>query len=210
MEEEPKPKPKKKWRHSSRHLENQHAYNARKKAAAKKHKEENPEVYEAMEVAGTRLDPTKLKFFQRMVRKKWEESQRQIAEELGISEITASSWKKSPWFAELYSRHVMDARKKFEAELCARSDELIEHFFDIVSGKRSEDRSANAAVGLLRQWMEMGDDPLIKKKPGIAIQNNNTLNTSVTLDVGKLKELNQDDLLSAALSGDLPKDVTGG
>ena len=67
---------------------------------------------------------------------------------------------------------------------------ILQAYEDVVTGKNTEDRTANARIQGVSKFMEAGTDPLLSKKPGVVINNDNRTQTMI-LNWEKIKKLPQ-------------------
>ena len=116
---------------------------------------------------------------------------------------TVSQWKRSEWWNQMYADHLHERQKKFESQLSAHNDRILSGYMDVMESR--DDRTAMARIQGTKLYMEMGDDPLIKKQPKTVV--NNTLIQTGRLDPEKINEMDEDELLEAARTGIIPDKV---
>ncbi len=126
----------------------------------------------------------------------------QIARQLrneGYKQCEASTilgWKNKDWWLGLSEQHLRVGQRAFAVGMVEMGPEILKAYKEIVTGKdakgnsNKEDRTANARMQGVSKFMEAGTDPLLSKKPGVVINNDNRTQT-MNLNWEKIKELPQ-------------------
>lgn len=117
---------------------------------------------------------------------------------------TINKWVHSDWWKSMYREHLLDRQRIFQAKLTQMNEKILDGYVDVMDSRDA--RTAMARIQGAKAYMEMGDDPLIKKQPNTVV-NNNTLIQAGSLDTAKINELSEDELLEAARTGIIPDKI---
>ena len=125
------------------------------------------------------------------------------AETCGVHLASVYNWKGTPWWKELWRMFVKTGAEDFLTDMMAKQEKVSKAYFDIVDGKRPDDKSTNAAMRGVQLLMEAGPDPLINRKPQVAITTNTQIN-NLKVDREALRGLTKEQLNEYARTGQLP------
>jgi len=125
------------------------------------------------------------------------------AQTICMNANTLCGWVSSDWWKKLVEKYVASASRKFYMQMSARSDEIINSYFDIVNGKDKNDKTANARIQGIKAYMEAGKHPIINRRNDVNINNNTQINT-VSIDMQQAHEMSATELLEAARTGQVP------
>ena len=133
---------------------------------------------------------------------------KEIEEVLGYCKGALSNLKKTAWWKELQENFITEKQKDFHHKLALRNEEIEGAYFDIVNGKDTQDRTAQARMQGVRMYMEAGSDPLINRKASsVNITNSQIGSGNVKIDKDMISSMTQDEILEMALTGDVPEKV---
>jgi len=135
-------------------------------------------------------------------------SQVEIAKAVGCDRWSIWNWRRQSWWAEMEADFFKAAQRRFQTQLAARSDEILNGLMGVAAGVDKLDRTASARVQAAKLFADVGSDPLVVKKPTVNIQQN-TINTGGgDFNVKKMKEsdVTPEDLLLIATGKKPPPD----
>ena len=155
-------------------------------------------------IAGQVLQPKHLKAFELYTQYY---SLEEVAQVMKISVRTLYQWRNQGWWKELHQTYIEDKQQDFYLQMCAKADEIITGYFEVVTGRDKGDKTANARVQAAKLFMESGSNPLIKKHAAtFNIQNTQVTQTN-RINIQQLKEMTQAELLEMNLTGIIPEKV---
>ena len=152
-------------------------------------------------IAGHRLKPNQWAAFETY----WlSGSVEQAARSGSVSPWTIWNWRRSPWWQELFERHVQHHQQDFHSRLARHSKDLADGVIGVASGKDTADKTASARVNAAKLFAEMGEKPLIKKRNLELTYIGNQQNNYGGINLGALKGMTQEELLEMNESGTIP------
>ena len=110
-----------------------------------------------------------------------------------------------PWWKEGLRRILTEAQSKYTVILAKNAETIADGLVEVAKGTDKTDKTANARVQAAGKFMEMGSDPLINRRPQVAITHNTQTNV-LNLDPDKYKDLSKDELLEFARTGKMPEE----
>ena len=106
----------------------------------------------------------------------------------------------------MHRQFIKEHQEDFHAQMASRKGEILDGYFDVATGADKTDRTANARVQAARLFSEMGDDPLVKRRAAVEI-NQNTVNFRGNINIAKIKELSAEKLLEWHNTGIMPEEM---
>jgi len=125
----------------------------------------------------------------------------------GISRECLSDWRKKAWWKKKIDEFLVSKQQEFHTKLAARQKEISDGYFEVMTGADKDDKTAGARIQGTKLFMEMGDNPLIKKNSN---QFGNVYNSHVnnlSVDYSAVKSLANADpqlVLEMARTGVVP------
>lgn len=117
---------------------------------------------------------------------------------------TIRTWRRQPWWDELWCRHMAKSQVDLAAGIMEADEIATKAYKEIMEGKYSNPKMANAAIQGIKMRMEMGPDPLINRKANVQITNKTQINNLV-LDPEKFRSLSPAGMLEYAKTGKKPQ-----
>jgi len=171
------------------------------------------EIEPITEVDGHRITPKQFLYFQTYylpdVDGNGEEARRRcVAQGYVMSPATAYKWRNSGWWKKLAIELFGQSQNDYRVKIAAMSGKLTSAMEAVLDGDPTYHKTANAVVQANRVFGEIGDDPLIKKRPNFQSTTNitnNTLNLTQDQLADRLRGLSQEQLIDYNRSGKLPE-----
>jgi len=133
------------------------------------------------------------------------------AQSMGLHAATVSKWRREPWWKWLEERYIEESNRRTHLYLLAHQQEAVDTLLYVMrteenGGMSPDDKTAGGKVNAARLFLEVGNDPLIKKHPSVQI-NNNTIQNYGEINISKLKQLPSEKLHEIAATFEIPDEV---
>ena len=163
-----------------------------------------------IDVDGHKITPAQWRCFELWIENSnmVEVHKRLVVEGYTVTNSIVYHWKRQLWWGKLCDEFFGGAQNDFRTRIASKVEKIAEGLEGVATGDEKYHKSANAVVQLGRLFGEMGDHPLIQKRPMFSnttnIQNN-TLNLTSDQLADKLRGLNQQQLIDFNRTGRLPE-----
>ena len=116
-----------------------------------------------------------------------------------VSASTIRTWRRSPWWEELFARHVADRQQDLHAGLVSLVDDAIEAGRKILTGELDAEKSgkyATSIASIINMLTKVGQKPLQDTR-SVTNVDARTVNNSGTINISRerIEKLGSDDLL---------------
>ncbi len=147
-----------------------------------------PEGNEPLTLAGYEVSPRQFLAFEVYCRTG---KYKPAWEAAGVCKRTLLNWRRSPWWKAALQEYLREHQEKLAIYLSNRYEDIAEGFIGVVKGgPDATDKTANAKIQATKVFAELGDNPLINRRPDVRIQHN-TFNSPGTLNMDKVAELSR-------------------
>lgn len=114
---------------------------------------------------------------------------------INLTRQSIADWTHKEWWKAMFSLVMDQAQAELKANILNHDKDLVTAYGQLLSGTFKSEKTANAVSSLIKERFAAMDDPITKKKPNVAIQNNlqqnNLLVTREAMSVWTQEQVNE-------------------
>lgn len=138
-------------------------------------------------IAGHELKPREWRAFEAFTETgSWMDAARAA----GVARDTIRRWRYSKWWQVLMQQYLREHQEKLVVRLSQKVDVIADGLISVSEGDEKFVKSANAVVQAVKVFAEIGEEPLINRRPNVQIQNN-TFNNQGIMNFEKVVALSR-------------------
>lgn len=133
----------------------------------------------------------------------------EAARQTGVHVSTIKKWCKLPWWIAMEQQFLKEVRRQTLVDVHRNHEKAVSTLagvMDIKDESEAAQKTAQARVNAARTLLELGDDPVLNRRPNVQV-NQNILHNHGTISIERLREQGTDKLLEMFATGKVPDEV---
>lgn len=128
------------------------------------------------------------------------------ARRAGVSKPAIYLWHNQPWWQAMMRDYIKRSRERTLIDTARNYERAIGTLESVMDATDKADKTAQARVNAARTVMELGEEPILNRRPNVQVQTN-ILHNHGTLNIERLRGKSSDQWLDIWATGKVPEDV---